>query len=193
MFKKSFLGLGIVAACVGLADAQKADDIVGSVLLEEALTARTAAGSVVKDERRMVVIDYTKHSTQPRFFLVDLTDMTADTFLVAHGKGSDADHDGYADQFSNILNSRMSSLGAYVTGETYYGQHGLSLRLHGLDPSNDKALERYIVIHGADYVAPGRRVLGRSWGCPALEQAVAQKLIPELAGGTFIYAVGPGS
>jgi hypothetical protein len=83
----------------------------------------------------------------------------------------------------------MTSLGAYLTGETYHGKHGLSLRLHGLDASNDKALERAIVIHGADYVAPGRK-LGRSWGCPALERRLAGDVIEKIKDGTFLYVHG---
>ena len=84
----------------------------------------------------------------------------------------------------------MTSLGAFVTGRTYYGAHGLSLKLKGLSPQNDRAEERLIVIHGADYVSPARNVLGRSWGCPALERAVAERIIPLIKGGSFLYVVG---
>ena len=85
----------------------------------------------------------------------------------------------------------MTSLGAFVTGADYYGQHGLSLKLHGLEAQNDKAEERYIVIHGASYVSPDRDKMGRSWGCPALEKGVAEELIPILEGGAFVYVSGP--
>lgn len=183
----------ITAAVFGLASqalAEPAARVVGTDLLEQALTAREAASREVTDMQRMVVIDFRKPSVSERFYLVDLETDTAEAFLVAHGKGSDPDFDGMADQFSNTHNSKMSSLGAFVTGESYYGIHGLSLRLDGLEAVNDQARARAIVIHGADYVAPDRAVLGRSWGCPALEQAVAQKLIPEIAGGTFLYAIG---
>ena len=72
------------------------------------------------------------------------------------------------------MGSKMTSLGTYVTAETYYGKHGLSLRLDGLDKENSRARERAIVIHGADYVTPDRTKMGRSWGCPALERKVAE-------------------
>ncbi|GAB5458620.1 MAG: hypothetical protein Hens3KO_16500 [Henriciella sp.] len=156
------------------------------------MAARDLVIEDVTDMQRMVIIDYRKPSGSKRFYLVDLEQDTAEAFLVAHGRGSDTDHDGMAEQFSNTHGSKMSSLGAFVTAESYYGAHGLSLRLDGLEVINDAARARAIVIHGADYVTPMREVLGRSWGCPALEQEVAQRLIPEIAGGTFLYAIGPG-
>ncbi|MEO1306080.1 MAG: murein L,D-transpeptidase catalytic domain family protein, partial [Pseudomonadota bacterium] len=128
-----------------------------------------------------------------RYFLVDTTDMSTETFLVAHGKGSDPDHDGMADRFSNIEGSKMTSLGAYVTGQTYYGMHGLSLKLKGLSPQNDRAEDRLIVIHGADYVSSDRPILGRSWGCPALERDIAERIIPLIKDGSFLYIVGTPS
>ncbi|MEM6534146.1 MAG: murein L,D-transpeptidase catalytic domain family protein [Pseudomonadota bacterium] len=188
----------LTSICFGLlaalpAGADHAVDLVGAELLGQADLARQSAGRNVLKQDYMVVIDYRLPSSSARFFLVDLQDRTAEAFLVAHGRGSDPDFDGMAQHFSNIPNSKMTSLGRFVTGETYYGRHGLSLRMHGLDPSNDKAEARAIVIHGADYVSPGRAVLGRSWGCPALERKVAEKLIPDIAGGVFIYAIGPAA
>lgn len=155
-----------------------------------ALTAKASADTKIENSRYMVIIDYRRHSSEPRFHLIDLTEDTTESFLVAHGRGSDLNHDGIADTFSNTPDSKMTSLGAFVTGETYYGRHGLSLRLHGLDPENSNAEKRAIVIHGADYVAPGRRVLGRSWGCPSLEHSVAERLIPLIKEGVFVMAVG---
>lgn len=172
------------------ASATPAADMMGRDLLDAALNARSSAGDVVRNDRYMVVIDFRLHSSVPRFYLVDLSDETALAFLTAHGRGSDPDHDGMADRFSNTNNSKMTSLGRFVTGETYYGRHGLSLRMRGLDPSNNNAEARAIVIHGAAYVSPDRAVLGRSWGCPALETQVALKLIPQIANGVFVYAVG---
>ncbi len=160
-------------------------------LLTEAMTARASVSDQVSNTNFMTIIDYRPHSNEPRFYLVDLSDNSTEAFLVAHGKGSDPDHDGFADRFSNTPDSKMSSLGAFVTGETYYGRHGLSLRLHGLDPINDKAEARAIVIHGADYVGPGRRALGRSWGCPALEQDISARVIPLIKDGSFVYIAGP--
>lgn len=184
----SFAAAILVNSPIALAETPK--HVLGVDLLEEAITARSLYQDQVQNGRYVTVIDYRRPSGEPRFHVIDAQTNTAKTYLVAHGKGSDLDHDGYADEFSNIPNSKMTSLGAFVTGETYYGMHGLSLKLHGLETRNDKAEERLIVIHGASYVTPDREILGRSWGCPALEQAVAEDLIPMLAGGSFLYVVG---
>mgnify|MGYP001162396703 FL=1 len=188
-----FLSLSLAAiATIGSAAFAKApQSAMGPDLWSEALAARTAHADKIANDRYMIVIDYRRHSSEPRFFLVDMETMTADGYLVSHGQGSDPDHDGMADTFSNISGSKMSSLGTFVTAETYYGKHGLSLRLDGLDDANSLARDRAIVIHGADYVFPGGTKIGRSWGCPALEQAVAADLIPRIAEGTLIYTRGP--
>lgn len=159
-------------------------------LLNRALEARDNHAGDIHNDRYMVVIDYRKPSGVPRFFLLDLKDETVEKMLVAHGKGSDPDHDGMADKFSNTPDSRMTSLGSFVTGETYFGRHGLSLRLIGLEPQNNKAEARAIVIHGADYVDKSRKKMGRSWGCPALSNSDAQRVIPLIKNGVFVYAVG---
>lgn len=159
-------------------------------LLSAALDARSKLAPAAVSDRLITIIDYREPSGEPRFHLVDLVEPSVETLLVAHGRGSDPDHDGFADTFSNTPDSKMSSLGGFVTGETYYGRHGLSLRLHGLEPRNDLAEARAIVIHGADYAHEGRAVLGRSWGCPALSQSDAQRVIPMIKGGSFLYIVG---
>ena len=171
-----------------------APDIPGidQLLLEEALEARDSYGETVREERYLSIIDYREPSDEARYYLVDMQARSAERMLVAHGKGSDPDHDGMADRFSNTHGSKMTSLGAFVTGKTYYGQHGLSLRLHGLEAQNDAAFARLIVIHGADYVAADRARLGRSWGCPALSRADAERVIPLIEGGTFVYVLGSG-
>ena len=155
--------------------------------LNQALSALKRHAGRVGRLRYLTVIDLAAHSSAPRMFVFDTKTGKHESMLVAHGKGSDPDHDGYADHFSNTVNSRMSSVGAYVTGETYFGRHGLSLRLDGLDATNDRARERAIVMHGADYVAPERKRLGRSWGCPAIDRRLVKRVLPKLAGGTFLY------
>ncbi len=167
-----------------------ASEVLGEALLAEALAAKAEASNEIKNDRYFSVIDYRAPSSVPRYFLIYVQDMSAERFLVAHGKGSDPDHDGMADQFSNIEGSKMTSLGAFVTGATYYGMHGLSLKLKGLSSQNDLAEQRLIVIHGADYVSADRSRLGRSWGCPALEREIAERIIPLIKGGSFLYAIG---
>ncbi len=115
------------------------------------------------------------------------------TYPVAHGQGSGGD---VANVFSNTPDSHQSSLGLFVTADTYVGKNGYSLRLDGLDTGfNDRARERAIVIHGAPYVservakAQGR--LGRSWGCPALGDDVARDVIEEIKGGNLVFAYYP--
>ena len=186
---------GIIAALLlsswtAIAVAEPAAKLLGDGLLQEALAAKADARSEIGNDRYFSVIDYRAPSNVPRYFLIDTVNMSAEAFLVAHGRGSDPNYDGMADRFSNIKDSKMTSLGAFVTGRTYYGAHGLSLKLKGLSPQNDRAEERLIVIHGADYVSPDRSVLGRSWGCPALERDVAERIIPLIKGASFLYVVG---
>jgi hypothetical protein len=142
---------------------------------------------------RLVVIDYTRPSTEQRLWVFDLHRQTL-LFkeLVAHGKNTG---DVNARTFSNVPGSLQTSVGVFVTNEIYQGKHGKSLRLDGLELGfNDRARERAIVIHGADYV--GDRVvrqqgrLGRSWGCPALATAVASEVIDAIADGAVVFAWG---
>lgn len=173
------------------ASAEIVQESMGAELWREALEAHDRHRDRATNDKYMVVIDYRRASGEPRFFLVDMKRQTANVFLVSHGLGSDPDHDGVADSFSNTPGSKMSSLGTFVTAETYYGRHGLSLRLDGLEAQNSAARERAIVIHGADYVTPRRTKMGRSWGCPALERSVALDLIPKIANGVLVYSRGP--
>jgi len=147
----------------------------------------------IDDDSILTIIDYSKPSTVERFFVIDLQNKKLlFSSLVAHGKNSGWD---LADEFSNRSGSLMSSLGFFLTAGTYYGKHGYSLKLKGLESSiNDKAEDRAIVIHKARYVSKefikkyGR--LGRSWGCPALPVNSSDKIIDEIKDGTclFIYA-----
>jgi hypothetical protein len=113
--------------------------------------------------------------------------------LVAHGQGSGGN---YASRFSNTPDSHQTSLGLFVTDDTYVGRNGYSLRLDGLDRGfNDRARERAIVMHGAPYVndqiskSLGR--LGRSHGCPAVRDGVARELIDRVKGGSLVFAYYP--
>jgi hypothetical protein len=139
----------------------------------------------------LTVIDYSLPSSEPRLWVLDLErGKVLYHELVAHGKGSG---DNYATSFSNKPNSLQTSLGLFRTGGTYNGGNGYSLKLQGLDPGvNDLAEPRAIVMHGAWYVSEaqirsqGR--LGRSWGCPALSEAMARPVIDTIKGGTFVFS-----
>lgn len=142
----------------------------------------------------LTVIDFSKPSTEKRMYVLDLADMKLlyKTF-VSHGRNSGK---LYANRFSNKPESHMSSLGFYVTGNTYYGQHGYSLRLNGEEEGiNDKALQRAIVIHSADYAsgkfAEKQGYLGRSYGCPALPKEVSKPIIETIKEGSCIFVYGP--
>ena len=127
--------------------------------------------TIIEKKNILTVIDFNKSSKKERFFIIDLSTYSIiHESLVAHGKNSGWD---IPSSFSNLENSHKSSLGFYVTGETYVCKHGLSLKLNGLEKGiNDNARKRHIVIHAADYVSHGfvEQIgrLGRSFGCPAL-------------------------
>jgi hypothetical protein len=141
----------------------------------------------------LTVIDYSQPSTAKRLWVLDTAARRLIFHeLVAHGQGTGENR---AVRFSNAHGSRQTSLGLFLTAETYDGENGYSLRLDGLDPGfNDQARARAIVMHGAPYVSrefeqrEGR--LGRSWGCPALTLAAARKVIDTIGGGSLLFAYG---
>lgn len=143
---------------------------------------------------RLLLIDYTKPSTEPRFWVFDLNaGKVLFRELVAHGKNTGGN---MAVRFSNTPGSLMSSLGVFLTANTYFGKHGYSLRLRGLEEGiNDKSMERAIVLHPASYVSEaivaklGR--LGRSWGCPAVRPEIARQLIDAVRDGAVLFAYYP--
>lgn len=155
-----------------------------------ATSCATRAGAL-QASPLLAVIDYTLPSTQPRLWVWNRE--SGEVLFherVAHGQGSGGD---LASVFSDEEGSHQTSLGLFVTAETYTGKHGKSLRLDGLDPGwNGRARPRAIVVHGADYVSDdfvgrvGR--LGRSWGCPAVSRAVSSRLIDTIAGGVPLFA-----
>lgn len=144
----------------------------------------------------LTLIDFTKPSTEERLFVLDMKQkQLLFSSLVSHGKNSGGK---YATSFSNENGSHKSSLGFYVTENTYQGRNGYSLVLNGLEKGiNDRAKERAIVIHGAAYsnpaVAASSGRLGRSFGCPALPEALCKPIINTIKNGTllFIYADDP--
>lgn len=149
---------------------------------------------LVRHRNVMAVIDYSLPSSEPRLFIFDIvTHKLLFRELVAHGKSSGGDRAGF---FSNSPGSLATSLGLYVTADTYFGNNGYSLRLKGLEEGvNDMAWDRAIVLHGASYVSrEAIRVLGRlgrSWGCPAVRAEIADKVIDTLRGGSPIFAYYP--
>jgi hypothetical protein len=176
----------LVAAAPGL-DAK----VLGLALRASDCARRRGA---LPESNTLTVIDYSRPSTEPRLFVLDTRrGALLDREWVAHGKQSGGNRSRF---FSNEPGSLRSSLGLFVTRDTYVGQHGPSLRLDGLEPGvNDRALERSIVMHGASYVSSsfiakhGR--LGRSWGCPALAPEAAMRVIEQIRDGSPVFAYYP--
>ncbi len=142
----------------------------------------------------ITIIDFSLPSNQERLWVLDLIESKVLYHcLVSHGRNSG---EVMAEKFSNKLGSYASSPGFYTTGETYFGKHGFSLRLNGIENGiNDKARERAIVIHGADYVSSefieknGR--LGRSLGCPAVPEELSTEIIETIKDGTCLFVYAP--
>lgn len=138
------------------------------------------------------IADFGVHSSVPRFHFANVEAGTVKSFLVAHGTGSDPEHDGWLKHFSNTPGSNATSRGAYVTYEWYKGKYGTSIRLGGLDSDNSNALPRYIVAHPAQYATRahverwGR--LGRSNGCFAMDPADFNEALWHISGGRLLYA-----
>jgi hypothetical protein len=189
----------VSAALTSLAAAEWDDGSLGAIdrsVFDLALGAATCAvqtGAVARPST-LTVIDYSKPSTAKRLWVFDLRSRElVYEELVAHGQGSG---DNLARTFSNEPETHQSSLGLFAAQNTYIGKNGYSLRLKGLDVGfNDKAFDRAIVMHGAPYVseafarAHGR--IGRSWGCPALPQAVARDVIDHVKGSGLVFAYYP--
>jgi len=138
------------------------------------------------------VVDFSLPSSDSRFHVVDLQNGKVDSYRVAHGRGSDPDHSGFVERFSNDFGSYATSNGTYVTGDYYDGKYGLSMKVRGLDWSNYNAEPRAIVIHNAWYAEPEmlstHGKLGRSEGCFAMSRTSQYEVMKRLAGGRMIYA-----
>lgn len=168
-------------------------------LLERALAAyhRVESAGLLRT-KLLTVIDYSLPSWDRRLWVVDPAQLRVLFHeFVAHGRGSTTDDNpDFAVRFGNEEASLRSSLGTFLTGATYTGTHGHSLELIGLDPGiNDKAFERRIVMHPANYVSARFRAtwggrVGRSFGCPALDPAVSGKLIDRIQDGSLVYVDG---
>ena len=172
---------------------------IGNIEMDVFDMALNAASCAVKTGAvdapgTLTVIDYSKPSSEKRLWVFDLKSRELIyEELVAHGQGSGAN---MTTSFSNQPDTHATSLGLFVTDNTYVGKNGYSLRLDGLDKGfNDRARERAIVMHGAPYVSrdfvnkTGR--LGRSWGCPAISPDVARQMIDRVKGGGLVFAYYP--
>ncbi len=196
MHRRTFI-TGTIAATAALAAprrvfAQAAPDLRTRRLLDIARTQVQRAGTALWKTDVVGIADFGLHSAMPRFHFVNLENGTADSVLVTHGSGSDPEHDGWLNGFSNLENSWATSRGAYITWEWYEGRYGTSIRLGGLEADNSLAFPRAIVMHAASYAEPshverwGR--LGRSNGCFAFGPSIFPDALLRLAGGRLLYA-----
>ena len=137
----------------------------------------------------LVVVDFTKRSSEKRLFIVDTRTNKVEAWKTAHGSGSDPGNTGRPTRFSNRSGSKMSSIGFYRTAETYQGKYGYSLRLDGLSGTNSRVRARAVVMHPSKYVREGG-ASGRSWGCFAIDSRYSRHIIDRVKGGVLLYAYG---
>ena len=167
-------------------------DARSTAILEIARREVARAGDVLWRRDVAGIADFGAHSAIPRFHFANLENGTVRSFRVAHGAGSDPEHDGWLKWFSNTNGSNATSRGAYISWEWYTGKYGTSVRLGGLDPDNSNTLDRAIVMHAAEYATQahldrwGR--LGRSNGCFALSPEDFLDALANLSGGRLLYA-----
>lgn len=175
--------------------ASKATSNLDPKVVELALTAhKEAKAKGLVSRPILTVIDYSKQSIEKRMWVFDLAKnkLIFETY-VTHGSKSGKTQ---ATRFSNIDGSLQTSLGVFTTAETYYGTHGYSLRVDGLEKGiNHNARKRAIVIHGADYASENyikrKGTLGLSWGCPAIDTKISRKVIDTIKNGSLIFAYYP--
>ena len=193
--RRQFLGASVAATvCLATPRAFAAPrSAVRPPLLPQALSALDTHRSSITQRSVLGMVDFSARSNAMRFQLVDIASgRIAASWLVAHGRGSDPDNSGWLERFSNRPGSNASSRGSFLIANSYVGKHGRSRRLIGLDPENNLAFERAIVIHGAQYVdrdmalQSGR--VGRSLGCFAVETREIGEVLARLAPGSLLFA-----
>jgi hypothetical protein len=193
--RRNLIKLGAAATLLvsgGNALADTTDDGPSPRLMRQAMSAFAQHRNRLAHIDRIGIVDFSRPSSSARFFIVDAAKGASQSHLVAHGRGSDPAHTGWARRFSNEPGSYASSAGAFVTGAEYSGHHGRSMRLVGLDPENCNAESRAIVVHAAWYVTPEiasrTGMLGRSEGCFAVSNASLNQVIDRLGPGRLLYA-----
>lgn len=167
------------------------DGLIRPELLERALTAMETHAHEGASTGKLVVVDYSQHSSKKRLHVIDLATGAVSAYRAAHGMGTDKDHDGYLDSFSSLPGSQASSEGTFRFAEEYVGKHGRSFRLDGLDDTNRTSRERAIVVHAADYAEPAflaqHGKLGRSNGCIVFSKDDLARFTEEVPEGTLIF------
>ncbi|HTX50926.1 MAG TPA: murein L,D-transpeptidase catalytic domain family protein [Caulobacteraceae bacterium] len=189
--RRTFLA-SLAAVAPALTLARPAAAQTESVLTFLAQAELLRLGNRIPNQDVVGVVNFARPSSEPRMHLIDMRTGAIQNFLVAHGRGSDPEHSGWLQTFSNEFNSECSSKGAFLTGNYYYGHHGHSMRLIGLDATNSNAEAREIVVHSAAYVCPEilreKGVLGLSEGCFAVDVAALPSVIDRLGPGRLLVS-----
>ena len=164
-----------------------------TVLLPQVRAALDRHAAHIVERDIVGLVDLSAPSRAARFYLLDIAEaQVVSVHLVAHGKGSDPANSGWVERLSNQPGSNASCDGAFLTGQTYFGEHGRSRRLIGLEPQNDMAEARAIVIHAAPYVDPAMAVsqgrVGRSQGCFAVAPREIDDVLELLGTGRMLFA-----
>jgi hypothetical protein len=171
------------------------DGLNPEVLNKALLAYKKADQKGLVTNQKLTIIDYSLPSDTKRLWVIDMeTKKTLFNIRVAHGVNSG---ERLSEKFSNIEHSKQSSIGVMKTGGTYYGKHGLSLNLHGLDFTNSNVYSRRVVIHSAKYVTEDKAsktgMIGRSWGCPAVDVKYSSKLIKTIVNGSILFSYYPNA
>lgn len=166
---------------------------IRKALLDDALVALKRHGGRIARQDQIYLVDFKAHSSKPRLFRLDMASGEVTAYRTAHGRNSDPAHTGFAERFSNVKDSGESSVGAYLTaGMSSGAKHGANVLLDGLEPTNNEARDRAIIVHAADYCEPEflarEGKLGRSLGCFALSQADLGVLRPAMDAGRLLFA-----
>ena len=167
--------------------------LVRKEVMDRAMAALDIHHRRIPQRDRMYLVDFKVHSSLPRLYEVDLLAGTVTALRTSHGRGADPEHTGVPRTFSNTPESFMSSVGSYVTAGANWGpQQGPNVLLDGLEYSNDKARERAIIVHGADYADPDflerEGKLGRSYGCFSVAHADLPALRERMGEGRLLFA-----
>ncbi len=197
--RRNMIQAGAAAGLLGTIAAPAAAQLVTPLkpyidprLKARALLALAANRSRIPNADVIGIADFSRPSRDARFYIMDLRSGMVTQHLCAHGRGSDPAHSGWLEYFSNSVGSEATSNGAYVTGNTYFGKYGHSMRLYGLDHTNNNALDRAIVVHSAWYAEPNviaeHGKLGRSEGCFALPGISHAEAMTRLGSGRLLYA-----
>ena len=188
----ALLAAGTRAAASPLNPISAAATGIDPALCDRAFAALSVHRRSIWADDVVAIADFGRASAAPRFHIIDLMRGQTTALLVAHGQGSDPLNSGFLQEFSNRYGSNATSEGAFLTAELYTGMHGLSRRVNGLDPTNDNARVRDVVIHAANYVSEdviaSAGKLGRSNGCFAFAQCDIAQVLARLGRGRLIYA-----